>query len=132
MRRIKTEDTYRKLENMLVKTGFRVAGRKGTNNIYAHKSIDSIIVLPDKNKLEAVRGTYVTAIKRALVDNGLMETDEFEKELNAPTVRLTGHSYRTAWARAARQRASKDAAQLIVHGNVQGVLRATSLTKKTK
>lgn len=59
---IRNRGTYRKLEDMLFKTGFHIAGKKGTNNIYAHKSIDSIIVLPDKNKMEAVRGTYVTAV----------------------------------------------------------------------
>lgn len=85
---IKQRGTYRRLEDMLFKTGFHIAGRKGTNNIYAHKSLDSIIILPNRNRMEAVRGTYVTAIKRALVDNGLMEIDEFEKEINAPVARL--------------------------------------------
>jgi len=75
--------TYGKLEKILIDRGFTRAGQKGTHLVFGHKDIDSIVVLPAYSRPVAVKPVHVIAVKRALVDNGLMKTEEFEKVLNS-------------------------------------------------
>ena len=75
--KIKTP-TYCELEQMLQEMGFVPILTTGTHRPYRHPETDTVVVLPDHDDTESVVPIQMVAIRRTVLERGVIEEDDFD------------------------------------------------------
>ncbi len=66
---------------MLLEIGFIHGYTTGTHKLYTHEGTDTIIALPPSRPGELARPIHIVAIRRQVIDRGLVDEDEFDRLL---------------------------------------------------
>ncbi len=73
--------SFEALEHMLLQIGFVHGYTTGQHKLYTHKETDTIIALPPSRPGELAQPIYIVAIRKQLIDRGLVDDDEFDRLL---------------------------------------------------
>ncbi len=66
---------------MLLQIGFVCGYTTGPHKLYTHEETDTIIALPPSRPGELARPIHIVAIRKQLIDRGLVDDDEFDRLL---------------------------------------------------
>ncbi len=75
------EIKFAELEQLLYRIGFVTVPTTGSHKIYQYPSTDTLVVLPGYEQQTYVRTVHLVAVRRILVENGLMDGDMFNSFL---------------------------------------------------
>ena len=73
--------SFEALEQMLLDIGFVRAYTAGPHKLYTHQETDTIITLPPSRPHEFVRPIHIVAVRKQVIDRGLVVDDEFDQLL---------------------------------------------------
>jgi predicted RNA binding protein YcfA (HicA-like mRNA interferase family) len=76
------EIKFTELEQLLLDIGFVAMQTTGRQKVYHHASSGTLIVLPDYEKQACVRIVHLVTVRRILSENGLMDSDKFNRFLD--------------------------------------------------
>ncbi|MBW4669457.1 MAG: type II toxin-antitoxin system HicA family toxin [Cyanomargarita calcarea GSE-NOS-MK-12-04C] len=86
------EIKFTELEQLLLDIGFVTMPTTGSQKVYQYGSSGTLIVLPDYEPQAYVRKVHLVAVRRILSENGLIDSDRFNRFLNKIASQLTGFS----------------------------------------
>jgi hypothetical protein len=66
------------LEALLTRLGFECVPVEGDQLVFTHKDSGALIILPPRKWIDPVDKVHSVAVRRTLVENGLIEADEFD------------------------------------------------------
>lgn len=72
--------SYRKLKRILLDIGFVEKRTSGKHHWFAHPETHTMIVLPRFPGMQ-VSMSHIAAVRRTIIENGIMTLEEFEKSL---------------------------------------------------
>ncbi|UBF24532.1 type II toxin-antitoxin system HicA family toxin [Kovacikia minuta CCNUW1] len=72
------EITFADIEKLFLKLGFAPSNTAGTQQVFRHSALGTLIVLPDYDHQESIRPIHLTTIRKILVENGLMTPAAFD------------------------------------------------------
>jgi hypothetical protein len=72
---------YSELEQWLFHLGFTALITSGEQKVFQHPRTDTLIVLPKYESQEPVHPIHLTAVRRILLENGLVSEDIFSNFL---------------------------------------------------
>ncbi|BAZ08936.1 hypothetical protein NIES4071_07420 [Calothrix sp. NIES-4071] len=75
------EIKFAELEHLLLSMGFVTVATAGSQKVYQYPSSGTLIVLPSYEQQAYVRTVHLVAVRRILLDNGLMDSDRFNRFL---------------------------------------------------
>ena len=70
--------TYRQLDELLRRLGFAATTAPGRWRAYQHSGSETMIVLADRGRAALARELDLVSVRRHLVDNHLINEDEFD------------------------------------------------------
>ena len=74
--------TNKNLERLLEDLGFTLHRVNGSHKVFKLPSKDVLIVLPFTRSTELVKSYHLVAVKKALIEKGVLDYDSFESRLN--------------------------------------------------
>ncbi|OWY64371.1 hypothetical protein B7486_47605 [cyanobacterium TDX16] len=69
------------LEQLLLKIGFAKVPTTGSQLVYQYPSSGTLVILPAYEKQAYVQPVHLTAVRRVLAENGLIDTNTFDNFL---------------------------------------------------
>lgn len=75
------EIKFHELEHLLLSLGFVTVPTTGSYKIYQYPSSGTLVVLPGYEQQAYVRTVHLLAVRRILSENGLMDSDKFNRSL---------------------------------------------------
>ena len=66
------------LEALLTRLGFERVPVEGDQLVFTHKDSGALIILPPRKWIDPVDQVHLAAVRRTLVENGLIEAGEFD------------------------------------------------------
>ena len=72
--------SYRGLERILLDMGFLKKELRGSHRLFSYPNSDIRIVLPIVPRMQ-VPNSQIAAVRRTIIENGIMTLEEFEKLL---------------------------------------------------
>ncbi|NER37950.1 MAG: type II toxin-antitoxin system HicA family toxin [Oscillatoria sp. SIO1A7] len=76
------EISFARLEELLTKVGFQTLPTAGKHQVFKEPVSEAMVVLPAYPKQAQVRPIHLVAVRRTLVENGLIDEDVFDKITN--------------------------------------------------
>jgi predicted RNA binding protein YcfA (HicA-like mRNA interferase family) len=76
------EIKFTELERLLLDIGFVTMPTAGSQKVYQYASSGTLIVLPGYEQQAYVRTMHLVAVRRILSENGLMDSDRFNRFLD--------------------------------------------------
>ncbi|KYC35749.1 hypothetical protein WA1_08070 [Scytonema hofmannii PCC 7110] len=76
------EIKFTELEQILLNIGFVTMPTSGRQKVYQYPSSGTLVVLPGYEQQACVRTVHLVAVRRILSENGLMDSDKFNRFLN--------------------------------------------------
>lgn len=75
--------TYDSLEQLLLHIGFIRGYTAGSHKVYEHTPSDTIILLPPSRPDEVVDAIHLLAVRKTVVERGVLDGDEFDRLLGS-------------------------------------------------
>ncbi len=69
------------LEELLLKIGFAKVSTTGSQQVYQYPSSGTLIILPPYEQQAHIQPVHLVAVRRVLVENGLITTNTFDSFL---------------------------------------------------
>ncbi len=76
------EIKFTQLEQLLLSIGFVAMMTSGKQKVYQYQSSGTLVVLPGYEQQAYVRTVHLVAVRRILLENGLMDSDKFNRFLD--------------------------------------------------
>ena len=76
--------TFATLENLLFSLSFKQVQTAGYQQVFQESNSETLVVLPAYSKKSSVRPVHLVAVKKTLVENGLIDPDIFDQYINEP------------------------------------------------
>lgn len=76
------EIKFTELEQLLLDIGFIAMPTSGRQKVYQYPSSGTLVVLPGYEQQACVRTVHLVAVRRILSENGLMDSDKFNRFLD--------------------------------------------------
>ena len=70
------------IEQVLLRLGFAEIPTQGAQRVYSHAASDTLIVLPVRQANGKADGAHVVAVRRMLVERGIISEASFEQLLH--------------------------------------------------
>ncbi|KOP27445.1 hypothetical protein AMR41_05480 [Hapalosiphon sp. MRB220] len=69
--------TFTELEELLLKLGFTSLSTAGSHHVFRYPSSGALVVLPGYEKKAYIDTVHLVAVRRILVENGLIDKNAF-------------------------------------------------------
>lgn len=76
------EVKFQELEQLMLDIGFVAMQTTGSQKVYQYAPSATLIVLPGYEQQAYVRTVHLVAVRRILSENGLMDSDKFNRFLS--------------------------------------------------
>ena len=76
------EISFASLEELLTQVGFKTLPTAGKHQVFKEPVSKAMVVLPAYPKQAQVRPIHLVAVRRTLVENGLIDEDVFDRFIN--------------------------------------------------
>lgn len=76
------EVNFATLEELLMKAGFKTLSTAGNKRVFKEPVSEAMVILPAYPKHAQVRPIHLVAVRRTLVENGLIDEDAFDRLTN--------------------------------------------------
>lgn len=73
---------FMELEQLLFDIGFVTIPTTGSHKVYEYPSSGTLVVLPGYEQQSYVRTVHLVAVRQILSENGLMDSDKFNRFLD--------------------------------------------------
>ncbi len=68
---------FTELEQMLLRLGFTSLSTAGSHHVFQHPSSGALVILPGYDKKAYVDAIHLVAVRRILIENGLIDKSSF-------------------------------------------------------
>lgn len=73
--------TFGALEKILLDAGFTYKRKPGSHVFFRHPDFDATLVLPTIRRNERVSPAHMAAVRKTLIDKGVLDETQFDKLL---------------------------------------------------